>query len=188
MSEEAGKTIYTCEAFRNSSYIIGIVQMIMLPIYSKTFFKIAISQTGPFSPKQEGNWYRKVTIWHSSFLHMWFFKEQSINRTSEDLFKRGRKRGNEFWEILVFFFLCQCNSALWFSMYHSHLKACVLRFYSFYQMPRQSTITVFKLALDRLAVVQMLAEALAQTQNAIFFFIFSQTQFNSIPDYMPSVK
>lgn len=38
MSEEAGKTIYTCEAFRNSSYIIGIVQMIMLPIYSKTFF------------------------------------------------------------------------------------------------------------------------------------------------------
>lgn len=55
-------------------------------------------------------------------------------------------------------------------------------------MPRQSTVTVFKLALDRLAAVQMLAEALAQTQNVRFFFIFSQTQFSSIPDDMPSVK
>lgn len=91
----------------------------------------------------------------------------------------GRKGVNKFREILFFCSPCQRNSTLQFSAHHSYLKACVLRFYSFHQLPRQSTVNLCKLALGRLAAVQMLAEALAQTQSVSFFFSLFSARHNS---------
>lgn len=90
----------------------------------------------------------------------------------------GREKGSKFWEISVLCSKCQCNSALPFSTHHSHLKPLFRGSAVFIKCP-DSIITLCKLALNRLAVVQMPAEALAQIQNVSFFFSLFSARHNS---------